>query len=186
MCAKCQSPEGKFRCTRCKSINYCSQNCQILHWPEHSRGCHPNHFRDDPRPEGRSVYVYSYRIFSKDPDHPNYRAGVLGTFFEREGQLYGITTYQIFNKTWTGGASGDKEENVIGKRATTLRWKDLPNRKDAFTDPNLIEIGREIGEVVKVKGPLVLLKIHDWVREDVHFQQEGKWCGVAKDVVILE
>lgn len=184
LCVSCKKEDGKLQCGRCKTMHYCCQGCQIVHWPVHRSACSINHFRDDPCPP-KGVYIYSFRIFSKDEDSPNYRAGILGTFFEQDEQLYGLTTFQIFNKTWTG--RGDEtEENVIGKKATTLRWKDLAARSDVFTDLNLVEVGRVIGEVVKMASKeLVILKIEDWVKEDMLFQQEGKWCGVEGDLFNL-
>lgn len=38
-CAKCQSPAQK-RCTKCKSVAYCSKKCQVQHWSkEHRNQC---------------------------------------------------------------------------------------------------------------------------------------------------
>ena len=37
-CGKCQKEAFK-RCSKCKSIWYCSRECQVSHWPEHKEGC---------------------------------------------------------------------------------------------------------------------------------------------------
>ncbi|KAG7590583.1 Zinc finger MYND-type [Arabidopsis suecica] len=41
VCARCLSP-AKTRCSRCKSIRYCSGDCQIIHWRlSHKDECVP-------------------------------------------------------------------------------------------------------------------------------------------------
>lgn len=37
-CEKC-SKEATKRCSRCKKVWYCSKECQVSHWPQHSQGC---------------------------------------------------------------------------------------------------------------------------------------------------
>ncbi|KAJ7948861.1 Ubiquitin carboxyl-terminal hydrolase [Quillaja saponaria] len=39
MCARCFAP-SRTRCSRCKSVRYCSGNCQIIHWRQiHKNEC---------------------------------------------------------------------------------------------------------------------------------------------------
>jgi hypothetical protein len=38
-CAWCGTGCSQFRCTRCKTVHYCSQTCQKLHWKLHKRTC---------------------------------------------------------------------------------------------------------------------------------------------------
>ncbi|XP_062218727.1 ubiquitin C-terminal hydrolase 15-like [Phragmites australis] len=42
-CATCHAP-AKTRCSRCKSVRYCSGKCQIIHWRQgHKETCQPWH-----------------------------------------------------------------------------------------------------------------------------------------------
>ena len=39
-CAMCGALAGKLkRCTACKSVSYCSRECQMAHWTEHKMVC---------------------------------------------------------------------------------------------------------------------------------------------------
>lgn len=38
-CGQCHAPEAKQRCSRCKSIRYCSRECQAKDWPRHRGYC---------------------------------------------------------------------------------------------------------------------------------------------------
>ena len=41
-CAKCSVPMTKHKsCSRCKSVDYCSRECQKAHWRAHKKGCKP-------------------------------------------------------------------------------------------------------------------------------------------------
>jgi hypothetical protein len=37
-CGNCGEDGGK-RCSRCKSVKYCSKGCQMTHWAEHKKTC---------------------------------------------------------------------------------------------------------------------------------------------------
>lgn len=37
-CGRC-TKEAFKRCSKCKSIWYCSRECQVAHWPEHKATC---------------------------------------------------------------------------------------------------------------------------------------------------
>lgn len=40
ICAKCEANQGKLRhCAGCKSVYYCSKQCQTLHWTQHKPFC---------------------------------------------------------------------------------------------------------------------------------------------------
>lgn len=39
LCATCNTPEPKFKCSRCKKVWYCNADCQSTHWPEHVKAC---------------------------------------------------------------------------------------------------------------------------------------------------
>jgi hypothetical protein len=39
-CPVCESP-AHSRCSRCKSVCYCSQECQRSHWNSHKKDCRP-------------------------------------------------------------------------------------------------------------------------------------------------
>lgn len=41
ICYTCHSP-ASFSCSRCSSVNYCSQECQTSHWPFHKQYCSQN------------------------------------------------------------------------------------------------------------------------------------------------
>lgn len=48
-CIVCQKPT-KRRCSRCKSISYCSRECQVKHWSEeHKFQCQPLDAGTSPR-----------------------------------------------------------------------------------------------------------------------------------------
>ena len=39
-CAACGIEERKLRrCARCRTVSYCSVDCQRQHWPEHKQRC---------------------------------------------------------------------------------------------------------------------------------------------------
>lgn len=38
-CASCSSEPGKKRCAICKSVHYCSRECQRNHWKAHKKTC---------------------------------------------------------------------------------------------------------------------------------------------------
>lgn len=43
VCATCQSLSKTLslrKCSQCKSVRYCSVECQRKHWPEHKKECH--------------------------------------------------------------------------------------------------------------------------------------------------
>jgi MYND finger protein len=39
VCDKTELTSKLFRCGKCKNIAYCSQECQLAHWPEHKKTC---------------------------------------------------------------------------------------------------------------------------------------------------
>eukprot|EP01117_Protostelium_nocturnum_P000111 TRINITY_DN10193_c0_g1_i1.p1 TRINITY_DN10193_c0_g1~~TRINITY_DN10193_c0_g1_i1.p1 ORF type:complete len:545 (-),score=113.50 TRINITY_DN10193_c0_g1_i1:27-1661(-) len=39
LCANCGSSDPKKRCSRCKSVGYCSKECQVADWPKHKSKC---------------------------------------------------------------------------------------------------------------------------------------------------
>ncbi|KAF2127882.1 hypothetical protein P153DRAFT_432325 [Dothidotthia symphoricarpi CBS 119687] len=41
LCAVCHKPASHQRCSKCKSINYCSNTCQTTDWPAHKILCAP-------------------------------------------------------------------------------------------------------------------------------------------------
>jgi ankyrin repeat protein len=41
-CAICQTIPAKFKCGKCKSVNYCSAECQKFDWKHHKRLCDTN------------------------------------------------------------------------------------------------------------------------------------------------
>lgn len=41
LCAGCAIADGMKRCSICKAVNYCSEECQRAHWLEHKRTCTP-------------------------------------------------------------------------------------------------------------------------------------------------
>lgn len=43
-CLVCNRRDARFRCTRCKTIYFCSPDCQMKAWPIHSRHCGRNQF----------------------------------------------------------------------------------------------------------------------------------------------
>jgi hypothetical protein len=51
LCVVCQKPtKVKRRCARCKSMNYCSRECQVQHWTEeHKFECRPHDTIASPR-----------------------------------------------------------------------------------------------------------------------------------------
>lgn len=84
VCAKCYAP-AKSRCSRCKSIGYCSGKCQIVHWRQvHKQECQQwqngavnfsaspasitNSIRRGSMIEGSRDFVGSY---TKEPHHTN-------------------------------------------------------------------------------------------------------------------
>ncbi|KDR67771.1 hypothetical protein GALMADRAFT_231682 [Galerina marginata CBS 339.88] len=40
-CAQCKSPNDLKRCSRCRSVSYCSKQCQIANWKSHKPQCEP-------------------------------------------------------------------------------------------------------------------------------------------------
>lgn len=40
-CAECQTVGALKVCTRCRTIRYCSRECQLKHWPTHKMNCEP-------------------------------------------------------------------------------------------------------------------------------------------------
>lgn len=41
-CASCNALNAKFRCSSCKSVNYCSKECQASDWRTHKSECSAN------------------------------------------------------------------------------------------------------------------------------------------------
>ena len=39
VCSKCGATEAKFKCSRCRSVLYCTKQCQEKHWPLHKKIC---------------------------------------------------------------------------------------------------------------------------------------------------
>jgi len=40
-CYVCYEPDQRQRCSRCKSVRYCSAQCQLNDWPRHKKDCKP-------------------------------------------------------------------------------------------------------------------------------------------------
>jgi hypothetical protein len=40
ICFHCRKETGKYRCGRCKQVNYCSSMCQKADWSKHKPVCH--------------------------------------------------------------------------------------------------------------------------------------------------
>merc|ERR1712029_1091206 len=38
-CTNCKKRAGKYTCSRCNALNFCSQECQREFWPEHREDC---------------------------------------------------------------------------------------------------------------------------------------------------
>ncbi|CAG5119075.1 unnamed protein product [Candidula unifasciata] len=38
-CDTCGEPKAKSKCSKCKMVAYCNQECQRLHWPTHKKFC---------------------------------------------------------------------------------------------------------------------------------------------------
>lgn len=38
-CNSCQNCEASYKCSQCKSVNYCSSACQRIDWPAHYKSC---------------------------------------------------------------------------------------------------------------------------------------------------
>ncbi|BFZ22739.1 hypothetical protein BsWGS_25778 [Bradybaena similaris] len=38
-CDTCGEPKAKSKCSKCKMVAYCNQDCQRLHWPTHKKFC---------------------------------------------------------------------------------------------------------------------------------------------------
>lgn len=39
VCASCNAPSARFRCSKCKDTHYCSRECQSAAWREHKKVC---------------------------------------------------------------------------------------------------------------------------------------------------
>jgi hypothetical protein len=42
VCGTCGEPNPSKKCSQCKLMPYCNQECQKLHWNSHKKLCHPN------------------------------------------------------------------------------------------------------------------------------------------------
>ncbi|KAF6233364.1 hypothetical protein HO173_008296 [Letharia columbiana] len=60
----CSEP-GSRKCGRCKSANYCSQDCQKIHWGAHKGACKANSQSSAPK-----ANCYILRATPQNPDAP--------------------------------------------------------------------------------------------------------------------
>lgn len=53
---QCRAPKGTplRRCSRCRSVGYCSEDCQKAHWSEHKLACTPS-FRQEANSRSMEV-----------------------------------------------------------------------------------------------------------------------------------
>ncbi|KAL9236507.1 hypothetical protein vseg_011168 [Gypsophila vaccaria] len=72
-CARCRGP-ATTRCSRCKSVRYCSGKCQIIHWRQgHKEECQPPDYDDSSSrrsslDDASPMSDYSHGHYTNNPD----------------------------------------------------------------------------------------------------------------------
>jgi hypothetical protein len=155
-----------------------------------TKGYYSEHHLTDlyvyPDPNVTEHASLTYHIYSKDENHPNYRAGVAAIFMQgNDGKLFAVTTSQIFCQRWEGTVM-DKlnctKQEMIGKvaRLYTLRGEPF----DVTTDSNALIPGRSFGTVVDVSKAevMVLMSVEPWVVQSDDFLRKGIWIPSTPDL----
>ncbi|KAI4323121.1 hypothetical protein L6164_022751 [Bauhinia variegata] len=104
VCARCSAP-ARTRCSKCKSVRYCSGNCQIIHWRQvHKHECQP---LEPDKPSSFPLAV-SFEEYSHDS----------GLFYENK---YSPLFSDNLNQTIKGGEAMDNVVHpLIGTDASTV------------------------------------------------------------------
>lgn len=115
--AKFSEDEAEGRCTGCKSIRYCSENCQRIDWPLHKILCqkYADFEKNNPRPadivDGRKTTSHKLAILFSG-DSTNVELIWLGVEFGSEIDEKNGTVWEFYSSTYDalweylGGAEG--------------------------------------------------------------------------------
>ncbi|TFK26532.1 hypothetical protein FA15DRAFT_667427 [Coprinopsis marcescibilis] len=76
-CVKCESTDAAKICARCKTVFYCSKECQTAHWKVHKPDCIPEVVQGVRiHPEGIRATNGLFTAENITRDHPIHQAGV--------------------------------------------------------------------------------------------------------------
>jgi hypothetical protein len=139
--------------------------------------------KNKPKEPGNWIYDYPIRVYSKDPDDPNYRFGVISFFIQNSEQWLAVTVRQIFLKDWMPDnitSVLNSKESVTGKDVYTFEWSS-EIRKDISQDLKIINDKGHFGKIIRELDPMtVLIKVDDSIIATDAFKNEGFWTQMAR------
>ena len=191
-CSNCGKTEDLLLCSRCRSVYFCSSQCQKAYWPFHKSDCRKNEFadaieRDDPK-FARWMRRHKKLAVLKDDEVDRLEraqhASIGPSREEVMESMYGRLNPKPIQPTYTP----EELQKMMLVEASERRQKQLLSERDrvwAEIDVNT-HLGLDCSETLSGNLPYKWNQNQTYVEIHIQLPESMPICGQYKDVIRVD